>query len=210
MKALVVANDELKEELTAYPVNDNMQLQWIKKPDDFRPHDHIDGCIDLLFENSKERIEWLNQLPASVIVVNSVIATLEEIQENFIRINGWYTFLKRPVIEAAYKNESLKEKAESLFLYFGRKTEWVPDITGFITPRIIASVINEAFITLEEKVSVEEEIDTAMKSGTHYPYGPFEWSQKIGLKNIYSLLDTLSKKQDRYHPSDLLKQKALT
>jgi 3-hydroxybutyryl-CoA dehydrogenase len=91
----------------------------------------------------------------------------------------------------------------------GRKTEWVPDVAGFITPRVVATVINEAFLALEENVSVETEIDTAMKLGTNYPYGPFEWGQKIGLQNIHSLLDALSKEQIRYKPSKLLKEKTL-
>ena len=65
------------------------------------------------------------------------------------------------------------------------------------------------FFALEEKVSTEEEIDVAMKTGTNYPYGPFEWSKKIGLRDIYSLLTALSKEQNRYQPSVLLKQTVL-
>ena len=48
-----------------------------------------------------------------------------------------------------------------------------------------------------------------MKLGTNYPFGPFEWGEKIGLQNIYSLLDTLGQKQNRYIPAPLLKQTAL-
>ena len=28
----------------------------------------------------------------------------------------------------------------------------------------------------------------AMKLGTNYPYGPFEWADKIGLENVCELL----------------------
>jgi 3-hydroxybutyryl-CoA dehydrogenase len=61
---------------------------------------------------------------------------------------------------------------------------------------------------LNEKVSTKEEIDVAMKLGTNYPYGPFEWSEKIGLKNIYELLFTLSRTSPRYEPAGLLKKVA--
>jgi 3-hydroxybutyryl-CoA dehydrogenase len=37
-----------------------------------------------------------------------------------------------------------------------------------------------------------------MKLGTNYPFGPFEWSEKIGLKNICDLLQELSKTEGRY------------
>ena len=85
----------------------------------------------------------------------------------------------------------------------------MPDIAGFITPRIVVSIINEAHIALEEKVSNETEIDTAMKLGTNYPYGPFEWNELIGPEKVYNLLDALSKEHERYRPCELLKQKAL-
>jgi 3-hydroxybutyryl-CoA dehydrogenase len=208
MTVLVIANDEIKDELFPPTANDVIQLIYIQAPADYVPGKPIDACIDLLFENTAERIGWLNNLQAPLIIINSVITTLKNIQQDFIRINGWHTFLKRQMMEAATNNTLLKEKAETLFLSLGKKTEWVPDITGLITPRIVAAVINEAFFSLEENVSTEEEIDTAMKLGTNYPFGPFEWSKKIGLQNIYSLLSALSKEQIRYQPSSLLKQKA--
>lgn len=208
MHVLVIANDEIKEELFSHTAKDVIQLTYIQAPGEYVPVKPIDACIDLLFENTAERIEWLNNLQAPLIIINSVITPLKNIQQDFIRINGWHTFLKRQMIEAAANNTLQKANAEKLFLSLGKKPEWVPDITGLITPRIVAAIINEAFFALEENVSTEEEIDTAMKLGTNYPFGPFEWSKKIGLQNICSLLDELSKEQIRYQPSPLLKQTA--
>ena len=37
----------------------------------------------------------------------------------------------------------------------------------------------------------------------------FEWSEKIGLKNVYELLTTLSNINSRYEPAALLKKEAL-
>ena len=73
-----------------------------------------------------------------------------------------------------------------------------------ITPRVIAMIINEAYFTLQAGVSTKEEIDTAMKLGTNYPYGPFEWADKIGLNRIKTLLQTLSKTDTRYLPAENL------
>ena len=143
------------------------------------------------------------------IIVNSVHATLKDLPENFIRMNGWPTFLKRPVVEASSSNDDMKTKAEIIFKVFNKTTEWVPDVPGFISARVISMIINEAYFTLNEKVSSKSEIDTAMKLGTNYPYGPFEWSEKIGLKNVYELLTTLSKINSRYEPSALLKKEAV-
>lgn len=208
MKVLVLADSAQKEELIACPTDTTVKLEWMSGPAPGQFQD-MDACIDLLFENTEERVQWLKQLSIPVIVINSVTASLNEVQGDFVRINGWNTFLRRNIVEAACNNEFMKSKAEQLFSYLGRKTEWVPDIVGFITPRVIASVINEAFIALEEDVSTENEINTAMKLGTNYPFGPFEWGEKIGLRNIYSLLEALNREQTRYRPSPLLQRRVL-
>ena len=83
-----------------------------------------------------------------------------------------------------------------------------PDIAGMITARVLATIINEAYYTLGAQVSTREEIDIAMKLGTSYPYGPFEWSAKIGLNRIYELLTELSTVDKRYIPAPLLTQEA--
>ena len=93
-----------------------------------------------------------------------------------------------------------KHATETAFSLFNKTIQWLPDEPGFVTPRVISMVINEAFISLKEGVSTEDEIDIAMKLGTNYPYGPFEWSNKIGIGNVNSLLQKLGATQKRYTP----------
>ena len=61
---------------------------------------------------------------------------------------------------------------------------FVKDEPGFVSARIVAMMINEAYFTWEAGTSTKEEIDIAMKLGTGYPYGPFEWGEKIGLRGL--------------------------
>ena len=65
-------------------------------------------------------------------------------------------------------------------------------------------IINEAYFTVEDHVSTKAEIDTAMKLGTNYPYGPFEWAELIGTANILALLQKLNTTDSRYQPAVLL------
>ena len=99
--------------------------------------------------------------------------------------------------------------AEDIMTALNRKVEWTADIHGFISARVLSAIINEAYFALQEGVSSKKEIDIAMRLGTNYPFGPFEWSEKIGLKKIYGLLNELSKTNSRYEPSKLLKEEAL-
>ena len=134
--------------------------------------------------------------------------TIVEIGLPFIRINAWPVFLKRNIAEVSIADEVNKNKAEKILSLLNRKAEWVPDVKGFISPRIVSMIINEAYFTLEENVSTKEEIDIAMKLGTNYPFGPFEWSKKIGLENIAALLTELSLTEKRYQPASLLLKEA--
>ena len=206
MKIAVVANEMLKEELLTQGLATDAPVEWLSE---IKAIPGADCYIDLLFSAGPERIGALQQLQPAVIIVNAVTNTLDELSPDFIRINGWPTFLKRSLVEASGTNEDIKEKAEKFLSVFNKKIEWVPDIPGFITPRVISMIINEAWFTLDEKVSSKEDIDTAMKLGTNYPYGPFEWGEKIGLKNIYDLLTRLTAANSRYEPSALLKKEAL-
>ncbi len=205
MKIVVISDEALKTELLEQGVNSTLETVWLSQPE------KITGAtcyIDLLFDDTDERISILKEISPGLTIVNSVNKTCNNLPENFIRINGWSTFLNRPLIEAACINADLKAEAETVFSFFNKSIEWVPDVVGFISPRVISMIINEAYFTIQDKVTGKDEIDTAMKLGTRYPFGPFEWSKKIGIKNIYSLLSELSAVHTRYEPSELLKQEA--
>jgi len=209
MRLVVLADEILKKELLSNGITREVDIIWIGDVDEFTYQENADGYIDLLFDNTKKRIELLKKFSTQPVIINSVIDTLGEINAPFIRINAWPGFLKRPVVEASYNSQPLKEKAERIFTGLGKKAEWVPDELGFITARVIAMIINEAWFALEEEISTKDEIDTAMKLGTNYPYGPFEWGSQIGLQNIYALLDKLDKINSRYRPAELMKKQVI-
>ncbi len=169
----------------------------------------VSVCIDLLFDNSTERITRLKNIQAEIVFVNLVAETCIHLPDNFIRINGWPGFWQRNIAECAAKNSTIRSLAEEAISVLGKKIEWTPDIPGFISARVLAAIINEAYFSLGEGVSSKENIDLAMKLGTNYPMGPFEWSAQVGLKNILSLLNKMSETSSRYLPAALLKQEAL-
>src|SRR4029453_18583724 len=122
-----------------------IHINWIRKPEESLTVGPIAACVDLLFQNSMDRISWLKSLACPLIAVNSVVETSFYARQGFVRINGWNTFLKRNLVEATCPDLSIRKKADELFAGLGRRIEWVADIPGFITPREIASIINEAF-----------------------------------------------------------------
>lgn len=168
-----------------------------------------DAILYLYPEQDTDTLNWLKQLTVPVCIVNSVIATTSDLGEEFIRINAWPGFMGRTKAEMASAAGKNPQEAVSVMQFLGRETEWVADCCGMLTPRVVASIINEAYFAMEDEVSTATEIDTAMKMGTNYPYGPFEWGKMIGLKRIFNLLENLATNQKRYTPSSLLKNEAL-
>ena len=65
--------------------------------------------------------------------------------------------------------------------------------------------VDEAGIKIRHRACSAE--DLAMKLGTNYPFGPFEWGQKIGLRHICALLDAVHQDtaDDRYKICPLLR-----
>jgi 3-hydroxybutyryl-CoA dehydrogenase len=208
MKIVVSGNENEIAELTSGCTSDSITLIYTATTDEFMLHTDADAFFDLVFENTVERTALLTRLLSKPVFINSVIESLAEKGSSFIRINGWPGFLKRSIIEASCLNESLKTDAEKVAAALNKTIDWVPDIPGFISARVVSMIINEAYFSLQENVSTKEEIDVAMKLGTNYPYGPFEWSEKIGLKNIYDLLKELNKTNSRYQPAALLEKEA--
>jgi 3-hydroxybutyryl-CoA dehydrogenase len=139
------------------------------------------------------------------VFMNSVTNTLKELNadKNMIRINGWPGFLSKDLWEVS---GILNEDAVNVLLECNKKYITTPDEPGFISARILAMIINEAFHTEADKVSDRSAIDIAMKLGTNYPFGPFEWAEKIGIEKIYELLTALSAQDTRYTPCTSMAQ----
>lgn len=199
MQIIVHSGESLKAEMLKQGVDDGHDIIWIQHASDFTQYTSAHAWIDLLFEPSSQRIQLLSGLTNGIVIINSVIQTLQEMQVNFVRINGWKTFLSSALLEAS-GNPSLHAKAEMILSVFHKQARWLADKSGFITARVVSMIINEAFISLGEKVSTKEDINTAMKLGTNYPYGPFEWADLIGIENVRQLLIQLSSVNPRYSP----------
>ncbi len=201
MNIVVSASESMKEELLSGGLKQDVLIEWVSSSELFNNYTEADAYIDILFDGNVETL--MNLLPKPVFV-NSVSKTLEELPERVIRFNGWPGFLRRNVLEASIANKDEKKDAEDIIACFNKKIIWAPNTAGFISARVIACIINEAYLTLDEGVSTKADIDTAMKLGTNYPYGPFEWSTNIGIANIVGLLKAFNKKNKGYLIADSL------
>ena len=196
----VLASDLQKKEIASSAFFRNHEVLFSENISLWSNH-IADAFIDLSFEYSRERITKLATLLPKPVLLSSVVETLDRIHPEFIRINGWPGFLKGNCLEAA-ANEGMRERAEKLF---GDQMIFVKDEPGFVSARIVAMIINEAYFTWEAGISTKDEIDLAMKLGTGYPFGPFEWASLIGEERVALLLNTLAKGNGLYELAQSLK-----
>lgn len=202
MRIAARCSEEIKKLWLQKNVSPDTVLEFTDKQEHLFNTD-ADVYVDLLYADDGSAIA----LQHKPLFVHAVVTTLGELPSNCIRINGWNGFMQNETIEIAASEKNM-EMAAGLMKGLKYQYKRVPDVPGLIAPRIISMIINEAYYALEDKVSTKEEIDIAMRLGTNYPMGPFEWGKKIGIKNIYALLNKLSDTDSRYAISSLLRHEA--
>jgi 3-hydroxybutyryl-CoA dehydrogenase len=88
---------------------------------------------------------------------------------------------------------------------------WTPvemaDLPGLVVARTLAMLVNEAADAVQQGVCTAEGADAAMKLGTNYPAGPFEWLARMGAARVVNILEALDRQYrgERYRASPRLR-----
>ena len=201
MTIVVSANDSQWEELIRHPSS----VEWTRVSNASSFLQHMDAAAYFNLHNDGHSFDYSSL--KNPVFINSVSHTLQQLNApaNVFRINGWAGFLQRPVWEIA---GIIDDRVKSVFAKMNKKMSIVKDEPGLIAARITAMIINEAYFALGDNVSTKSDIDIAMKLGTNYPFGPFEWAAVIGLSNIITLLEQLATSDHRYLPATMLLKEA--
>lgn len=197
MRIFINANAEQEEEIKSKGYSKNAEIFFGRNLPQVSEHKNVNAFF--IFDKKPTEINF-KEFGEKPVFINSVVETLMQLQlpPNVSRINGWPGFLQRKIWEVASENKVLSKK---IFDALEWEIIFTKDEPGLVAARVIAMIINEAFYAFKENVSTKKEIDLAMKLGTNYPFGPFEWAEKIGIQNVFDLLKKLSEKEERCIPS---------
>lgn len=159
------------------------------------------------FGTKDELKSILNDYPTRDIFMDLTCYDPAEFYESFPQLKGTFSALfcdelKKIEIHFNDRNEIVIQKLRELG-FTPIETSIIS--CGFIFPRTIVQIINEAYFALEENVAEKEDINRAMKFGVNYPKGPFEWAEGKEIF-IYTLLNELYTKtlDKRYIASSLI------
>ncbi len=212
MKIFVTGPEHLYEELArTLPPKSDMDFS------EAMDHDlkQYDVIFDLNLDERPENIDIYKVLEAKPVFASSVKRSLAEIAAYgnneidcyLFGLNALPSFILRDSKELSIWNSD----HEPFLQQIAGQIEWdyqlVDDRVGMVTPRVIMMIINEACLTLQEGTASMEDIDKSLKKGVNYPMGPFEWADKIGIKDVYETLEGLYEdtKDERYKIAPLLK-----
>jgi len=218
MNILVRGNESNIAEFSA-KFNDTIKFSTDSQYDIAIDLSIYDAIFDFTISEFPENIEQYAQQKDLALFANTVMTSLAEvsylaqrpIQCNLIGFNGLSTFFNRSILEVAILEKAAGDICKDLSERIGFEFVIVEDRVGMVTPRVICMIINEAYYTTMEGTATKEDIDLAMKLGTNYPFGPFEWALNIGVENVFELLEALYEdtKDDRYRICPLLKKEYL-
>jgi 3-hydroxybutyryl-CoA dehydrogenase len=180
---------------------------------------HADIVFDFAIGRAPEQISTYQNQSKVVAFLDVTVQTLStlsrklnhQVTATLFGFCGLPTFLNRQLLEVTVRQSGDVAKLSEVCATLGTDFSVVDDRVGLVTPRVIAMIINEAYFTVQEGTASREDIDLAMRLGTNYPFGPFEWCERIGLSNVYELLDALyaDTKDERYKICALLKKEFL-
>lgn len=178
-----------------------------------------DVVFDLNLDENPDRLCVYANLNDVLVIGSAVKKTLlGMVDETEVSLNCFLSgmnalpsFINRESHEISVLNEVSAEKMTEVYEKIGMNFLKVEDRVGMVTPRVISMIINEAYYVFQEKSATKSDVDLAMKLGTNYPHGPFEWVKLIGKRNVLDVLEALRAKNDAsvYKISQMLRSEAL-
>lgn len=101
-------------------------------------------------------------------------------------------------------------QAVGLLQATGAPVTVLPDVPGLLVARTVALLVDEACDVVGRGVASPQDVDTAMRLGAGYPWGPLEWGDRIGPHRVAVLLDALAPTSGRYRVSPALRDAVRT
>ncbi|MES2188236.1 MAG: 3-hydroxyacyl-CoA dehydrogenase [Pseudomonadota bacterium] len=103
----------------------------------------------------------------------------------------------------------MRDAAHALFARDGKAVSVIRDSGGFVTQRVVATIVNIAADMCQQAICTPKDLDTAVTLGLGYPVGPLALGDKLGPTNLLEVLFNLQTVygDPRYRPSPWLRRR---
>ncbi len=103
----------------------------------------------------------------------------------------------------------MRDAAHALFARDGKAVSVIRDSGGFVTQRVVATIVNIAADICQQRICSPQDLETAVTLGLGYPLGPLAMGNRWGPANMLEVLFNLQTVygDPRYRPSPWLRRR---
>ncbi|HEY3048530.1 MAG TPA: 3-hydroxyacyl-CoA dehydrogenase [Polaromonas sp.] len=103
----------------------------------------------------------------------------------------------------------MRDAAHALFARDGKAVSVIRDSGGFVTQRVVATIINIASDICQQGICSPKDLETAVTLGLGYPMGPLAMGDRYGPTNVLEVLFNMQTVygDQRYRPSPWLRRR---
>jgi 3-hydroxybutyryl-CoA dehydrogenase len=103
----------------------------------------------------------------------------------------------------------VRDAAHALFARDGKAVSVIGDSAGFVTQRVVATIVNIAADMCQQRVCTPADLESAVRLGLGYPQGPLAMGDLYGPTNVLEVLFNLQTVygDPRYRPSPWLRRR---
>jgi 3-hydroxybutyryl-CoA dehydrogenase len=192
------------------------RLSTTTSMDDFKECDFV---VEAAIENVPLKCEIFRKLdevtrPEVILASNTSSISITRIASATKRpgrVVGLHFFNPAPlmklieIVRGLVTSDDTFRIAKELSLKLGKTPTEANDFPGFVSSRLLFSLMNEAIYALYEGLGRAEDIDAIMKMGANHPMGPLELADYVGLDTTLSVMSVLQEAfGDKYRPCPLL------
>jgi 3-hydroxybutyryl-CoA dehydrogenase len=128
-----------------------------------------------------------------------------------VGIDSLFNMGKRIVLMSSPATQKrIIDETRTMLENANREVTVIRDSAGFITQRVIATIINIACDIAQQGIARPEDIDKGVKLGLGYPEGPLALGDKLGSGRILNILENMQSCYGdmRYRPSPWLRRRS--
>ncbi|MHB1200644.1 MAG: 3-hydroxyacyl-CoA dehydrogenase [Polaromonas sp.] len=103
----------------------------------------------------------------------------------------------------------MRDAAHALFARDGKPVSVIHDSGGFVTQRVVATIVNIASDICQQGICSPKDLETAVTLGLGYPLGPLAMGDRYGPTNVLEVLFNMQTVygDPRYRPSPWLRRR---
>lgn len=103
----------------------------------------------------------------------------------------------------------MRDAAHALFARDGKPVSVIRDSGGFVTQRVVATIVNIASDICQQGICSPKDLETAVTLGLGYPMGPLAMGDRYGPTNVLEVLFNMQTVygDQRYRPSPWLRRR---